>query len=85
MKISLILAAAVLTPSLAVAQQTKPETKKELDPMKCKRMPVTGSLVQSKKVCMSEADWRQQRDDANNLGSDKICVGASCSGAAGPN
>ncbi len=84
-RLALLPLAALLLPTAVAAEApaTKPKTA-ETDPMKCRRMPVTGSLAKTKKVCMSASEWRQARDDAMKLGDEKVCSGASCAGAAGP-
>lgn len=84
MKLLALAAAAALLPAGASAKPPTSKPAAAQDVMKCKRMPVTGSLAKTKKICMSEADWRQARDDAMRLGDDKVCSGASCAGAAGP-
>ena len=37
------------------------------DPVTCKRYPVTGSLAETRKVCMAASEWRQARDDAQAM------------------
>ena len=72
---AIIAALSVVAAVPAVAQQ--PETKKvraERDPSEvvCKKFPVTGSLVATKKICATRADWskataQQSRDARGRL------------------
>lgn len=57
---SILLSLAVPTALAASA----PATIDPLDKVKCVREDVTGSLVQSKKVCHTEREWRAIRNDA---------------------
>ena len=43
--------------------------------LRCKVMPVTGSLAQTRKVCLTERGWRAQNDSARGM----IDRGHACS------
>jgi hypothetical protein len=57
----LALAAATSTPAF-------PQTADPLEKVRCVREQVTGSLVQSRKVCHTEREWRRIQNDAQEEG-----------------
>jgi hypothetical protein len=59
---AILLAAAVVSPALA-AEQPKPADDK--DKMICKRETPVGSLIASRKVCLTKAQWVQREKDGN--------------------
>ena len=42
------------------------------DPLLCKRFPVTGNLARTKRVCMWESEWRQNHNDVQRIGGDRV-------------
>jgi len=56
----LLLAGVALIPAVAAADEKKPDSK---DPnrMICEKQPVLGSRLQSKRVCMTAAEWEVKR------------------------
>ena len=59
MPVLLFFAAAAATP-------TFPDSSDPMEKVKCVREQVTGSLVQSRKVCHTEREWRRIRNDAES-------------------
>jgi hypothetical protein len=53
----LLLASTTATPAF-------PETTDPMEKVKCVREQVTGSLVNTRKVCHTEKEWRRIRNDA---------------------
>jgi Spy/CpxP family protein refolding chaperone len=58
----LIAAGMLLIPAVAIAQTAQPVEKGEK--VRCKRIGETGSHAKIKKVCRTERQWQQIRDDA---------------------
>jgi hypothetical protein len=56
----LLVAGIALVPAVAIADEKKPDGK---DPNRiiCEKQEVLGSRLQSKRVCMSAADWATKR------------------------
>lgn len=72
MLISLLASAALLAAGDPAAQPTQASTaappaaaKPQKEKMVCKEEPVTGTRF-GKRVCRTEAEWRQMRQDAQN-------------------
>jgi hypothetical protein len=66
-------ALALALPLSAMAETTAPAPKPARDdPNKviCRRESVTGSYAQTRKVCMTRAEWVQRTRDAQALGTD---------------
>ncbi len=59
---AILLAAAIVSPALA-AEKTKPGEDK--DKLICKREIPIGSLIASRKVCLTQAQWTQRIEDGN--------------------
>lgn len=57
--------------------------------VRCRRLPVTGSLVRRIRVCKTVAEWRRLSDRANDTVRDQfedglICSGGPCRGIEPP-
>lgn len=80
--LAIILLVAVPATTLAKTQQVTVVGKKKdpredrEDRVTCKTFPVTGTLAQTRRVCMAASHWRQERDDIQSFGTVK---GTSCS------
>lgn len=88
---ALLLAAAVSTaPVAVVAQQvsTAPAASQPDDDdqrIRCRRIPVTGSLVRVERVCKTVAEWRRLSERGNDVVRQQhenglICTGGECRG-----
>lgn len=68
---AILLSGLFLTAIPALAEEQKPLDRNDPNATRCRRLSVTGSLIQSKRVCKTNAEWRaigeQQNRDADDL------------------
>jgi hypothetical protein len=67
----------------ASPSQEMPTTSVADQPVKCRKILITGSLVKKLKVCKTAAEWRRIDDNGNRAaralaGSGEACSGGSC-------
>lgn len=60
---AILLSAAIITPAVAADNKAKPGADK--DKLICKREIPIGSLIASRKVCLTQAQWTQRIEDGN--------------------
>lgn len=89
---ALVLVAAVATaPATVSAQQASTSTPAASQPsdddqrIRCRRIPVTGSLVRVERVCKTVAEWRRLSERGNDVVRQQhenglICSGGECRG-----
>lgn len=79
----LILAAAagLLAAQLSAAEAPKPGSDK--DKLVCKREVPVGSLIASRKVCLTGEQWRKRQEDGNAMARGLIEDGAGACGQNG--
>lgn len=78
--LSLFIAVAVAAPALA-ADEAKPADPK--DPLVCKRETPIGSLIATRKICLTKSQWRKRIDDGNSQARRLVEDGAGRCGANG--
>jgi hypothetical protein len=77
-----LLAWGLATPLAAAPQEqvAKAETTRPGDKVRCRSQKVTGSLAQTKRVCMTEREWAIERENVQNFQS-LICSNRTACGA----
>lgn len=80
----LILAQPVLSaaPAEKQAKQAK-QDKRDPDAIRCKRIPVTGSLAQFTRECHSNAEWDRIAVESKRNASEMIGGSGACTGGPG--
>jgi hypothetical protein len=63
--VALILAAAVASPALAADSKVQQQVGADKDKLICKREVPIGSLIASRKTCLTKAQWVQREKDGN--------------------
>lgn len=89
---ALVLVAALVTaPATVLAQQAPAGTPAASQPsdddqrIRCRRIPITGSLVRVERVCKTVAEWRRLSERGNDLVRQQhenglVCTGGECRG-----
>ncbi len=78
-----ILALAPIAPAAAQNAEPTPQAAPANDPdqqIRCRRIPITGSLVRVERVCKTVAEWRRLSDRGNDVVRQQIENGGICSG-----
>ncbi|MBS0505169.1 MAG: hypothetical protein JSS55_15495 [Proteobacteria bacterium] len=78
---SIILAAIVLASPAVAIDPAKPDADKE--PLICKREVPIGSLIASRKMCLTKTQWRKRADDGNATARQLVEDGAGACGHDG--
>lgn len=81
MRLSAILIAVALAAPAAAAEQPKPAPDKEA--LICKREVPIGSLIASRKMCLTKAQWQKRADDGNATARGLVEDGAGACGQNG--
>lgn len=90
MRFMVVAGIALLFAPLATAQPAAPVTSTAADSadsasdpdqqIRCRRMPVTGSLVRRERICRTIAEWRRLSDIGNDVARQQAENGLICSG-----
>lgn len=62
---ALILAIAIASPAMAAKSDTGQKVGADKDRLICKREVPIGSLIATRKVCLTQAQWTQRIEDGN--------------------
>ena len=77
----LLLLAVVATPALAAGEPAaKPLRKRDPDAVRCVRTEITGYLARTQKICMTNREWEQARDDARRMQTQTCADQTRCAG-----
>jgi hypothetical protein len=75
MAVTVLLLSSVAAAAAPPAQPGEHEKSADsADKMICKRFAVTGSLVSSKKICKTKADWQRDRDELRSANALTPCA-----------
>ena len=80
MSIALILSIALAAPA-AATDSAEPGAAKE--PLICKRETPVGSLIATRKMCLTKTQWRQRSDTGNAIARSLVEDGAGACGSEG--
>lgn len=86
MRFALSLTALLLVGTVAVAQDPSPAGQKPVDDKEkliCKREVPVGSLIASRKMCLTKSQWRKRSDDGNATARSLVEDGAGACGQEG--
>jgi hypothetical protein len=85
MRIIIAAALAIVTGGAVYAaeQPNALKTGQEKDPLICKREVPIGSLIATRKMCMTKAEWQKRADDGNATARALVEDGARASGHDG--
>ena len=70
--------APVAAPAPAAAPAT-PATPNPDDQIRCRSIPVTGSLVRRERTCKTVREWRRLADRGNDVAREAVGAGSMCS------
>ena len=66
MRLALYLFLLASAPALAIDRSTEPRSSEPVkDKLVCKREVPIGSLIASRKMCLTKTEWRKRTDDGN--------------------
>jgi len=73
--------ALVATPGLAADKPAKAPRKLDPDAVRCVRTEITGYLARTQKICMTNREWEQARDDARRMQTQTCADQTRCAGS----
>lgn len=83
MRIAALLIVISLAPPALAAEKPVPVSASEKDKLICRRETPIGSLIASRKVCMTKEQWQKRTDDGNSTSRQLVEDGASACGQNG--
>lgn len=83
MRIAALLIVLSLAPPALAAAKPAPVSAGEKDKLICRRETPIGSLIASRKICMTKEQWQKRTDDGNATSRQLVEDGASACGQNG--
>ena len=80
---AILVAVALASPSLAFGPKEPDAVGAEKDKLICKREVPIGSLIASRKTCLTKEQWRKRQDDGNATARSLVEDGAGACGHDG--
>lgn len=79
-RVILCLLAVTATPAPAAEKPARSARTLDPDAMRCVRTPITGYLARTQRLCMTNREWEQARDDARRMQTQTCADQTRCAG-----